>query len=120
MAEADAKAFEALINVIEHETTKNTSLDINNTTTYPTEKDVSALEWTRQKNLGAFSLQAIRSITTAMVGREPHEVGIHYLLDYIKSGGGFSSLASDDDKGAQQLFLREGRFSVVSFLPNQH
>lgn len=91
------------------ETTSNPAVDINNTGTFPTAEDVSALEWTKKKNLGDFSVHLIRSITTAMVGREPAEVGIHYLLDYIKSGGGFTSLSTDDDKGAQQMFIREGK-----------
>lgn len=97
-----------MVQAIEEETRNNPCLDINSTGEFPTEDDVSALEWTKRKNLGDFSLHVIRSITTAMVGREPSEIGIHYLLDYIKSGGGFTSLSTDDDKGAQQLFIREG------------
>lgn len=100
--------MQGLIAAIDFETQKNASLDINDTTRFPTTEDVSALEWTKRKNLGDFSQHIIRSITTAMVGREPGEVGIHYLLDYIKSGGGFTSLTTDDKGGSQQMFIREG------------
>lgn len=110
------QSFQALIDAIDFETANNPLLDINNTGTFPTENDISALEWTKQKNLGEFSLHIIRSITTAMVGREPSEVGIHYLLDYIKSGGGFISLSSDDSRGSQQLFIREGKLYALHVL----
>lgn len=124
LSEQDAESLQALINAIDLETAGNAQLDINNTGKFPTGEDVSALEWVKQRNFGEFSLQVIRSITTAMVGREPGEVGIHYLLDYIKSGGGFKSLATDDVKGAQQLFIREGElYTYICFStlwPIQH
>lgn len=111
MSSEDAKSFQGLIEAIDHEIDNNASLDINNTASFPGQNDVSALEWVKEKKLGDFSLHVIRSITTAMVGREPNEVGIHYLLDYIKSGGGFTSLTSDDEKGSQQMFIREGKLT---------
>ncbi|KAE8358731.1 hypothetical protein BDV27DRAFT_163306 [Aspergillus caelatus] len=113
LSSEDGKSMQALIEAIEYEIENNALLDINKTRSFPGKDDVSALEWVKNKKLGDFSLQVIRSITTAMVGREPHEIGIHYLLDYIKSGGGFTSLASDDDKGAQQMFIREGTSAIA-------
>lgn len=108
LPEEDAISFKKLIDKINQETTENPSVDINNTAKFPNVEDISALEWTKRLNYGPFSLHLIRSMSTAMVGREPGEVGIHYLLDYIKSGGGFTSLSTDDEHGAQQLFIREG------------
>ncbi|EJP62094.1 amine oxidase [Beauveria bassiana ARSEF 2860] len=113
LSSEDAKSFQGLVEAIDHETENNASLDINNTGSFPGQDDVSALEWVKRKKLGDFSLHVIRGITTAMVGREPNEIGIHYLLDYIKSGGGFTSLTSDDEKGSQQMFIREGTSAIA-------
>jgi monoamine oxidase len=53
------------------------------------------------------------SLCRANVGREPEEVGIHYWSDYVKSGGGLRSLVSDDEHGAQHLFIKEGTSAIA-------
>lgn len=50
----------------------------------------------------------VTHLSTALVGREPEEIGMHYLLDYIGSGGGVESLATDDEQGAQYLKIKNG------------
>lgn len=86
-------------------------IDIRNFGDFPLDQDVSFADWVAQKGLWDNAhVQAItRQMTAAMVGREPHEVGAHYLLDYIRSGYGLLSLGTDGPEGAQYLKVKQGR-----------
>lgn len=55
---------------------------------------------------------ALKFISSAIVGREPQEVGSHYFLDYLKSGGGFLSLATEGPDGAQSLKIKQGTYQI--------
>ena len=70
--------------------------------------DISCAEWVKRNKFGAYAERAIGGMSRALVGREPDEVSVHYLMDYIKSGGGFTSLTTDDEYGSQSLFIKEG------------
>lgn len=54
---------------------------------------------------------AAESLSSSLVGRMPQEVGAHYLLDYIQSGYGLESLASEGEDGAQSLLVKNGTCS---------
>ena len=72
-------------------------------------------KWLEQQ--GLWKHQAVRGfatqLTTSIVGRDPDEVGAHYFLDYIKSGDGIESLASEGKFGAQSIKIKQGRISPL-------
>lgn len=85
-------------------------VDIYNWDDFPIDQDVSFADWVAQYGFWSHPhLQGLcRGISTALVGREPEEVGAHYLLDYIKSGGGLGALMGQDTSGAQFLWIKQG------------
>ncbi|OJD19123.1 hypothetical protein AJ78_00909 [Emergomyces pasteurianus Ep9510] len=115
----DIKSVTALLDAIDWQTDFNKNLDINNTSVYPAANDVSCEEWVKRNKFGAYAEKAIGGICRAMVGREPSEVGIHYMMDYIKSGGGFKSLTTDDEGGSQSLFIKEGTSAIAHGLAGE-
>lgn len=73
--------------------------------------------WAESKGLtDLVSKAAMKFFTSAVVGRDPQEMGMHYFLDYIKSGGGFVSIATEGDAGAQSLKIKQGTFEPFSFI----
>jgi monoamine oxidase len=83
-------------------------------------EDISFSEWVFQKGLKSPFIDALSMhLTSAVVGREPSEVGVHYLLDYIKSAGGYLSIISEGEHGAQSLKIKQGKpSSFLKTLPN--
>ncbi|KFA81917.1 hypothetical protein S40288_06895 [Stachybotrys chartarum IBT 40288] len=85
---------------------------------FPAEKDVTLDQWVAQHNL--WQHQHVRTmtsgLTTALLGREPHEIGAHYFLDYVKSGQGLVSLSSEGEFGAQSLKIKQGTTSIATNL----
>jgi len=74
--------------------------------------------WAESKGLSDAVLKpAVKFFTSAVVGRDPHEIGTHYFLDYIKSGGGFISIATEGEEGAQSLKIKQGK-SVRPWIPS--
>lgn len=100
----------------QYELTENPDIDINNTTTFPQSQDLSVSDWASHHNFGPTGERAAAALCRANVGREPEEVGIHYWADYVKSVGGLQSLVSDDETGAQNLFVKEGTSAIVQGL----
>lgn len=86
------------------------AIDNRNTDDFPKEQDVTFAEWVAQKDLWNHPhIRAFCSVLTSnLVGREPDEVGAHYILDYINSGQGLISLTSEDELGAQYLMVKQG------------
>lgn len=83
--------------------------DIRKVDQFPTNLDVSMETWADGKGLSdEVGKAAIKFFTSAVVGRDPQEMGMHYFLDYIKSGGGFMSIATEGDDGAQSLKIKQG------------
>jgi monoamine oxidase len=71
--------------------------------------DTSLEKWGESKGLTDNTARdALKFFSSALVGRDPHEIGSHYLLDYVKSGGGFISLATEGPDGAQSLKIKQG------------
>ena len=84
--------------------------DIRKWDDFPADEDVSFSEWISQKGLKDPFIDALSMhLTSAVVGRDPEEVGTHYLLDYIKSAGGYGSVVSEGDLGAQSLKIKQGQ-----------
>lgn len=85
-------------------------VDIRQLDQFPAEQDVTVAEWVSQHGLwDSPVVQAFtRQLTSSLVGREPHELGAQYFLDYIKSGLGLDSLGSETPTGAQYLMVKEG------------
>lgn len=94
------------------------STDIHNFSNFPQEEDVTVTEWMTLKGLydDPMIQGLIKFLTNAWVGREPHECGIHYVLDYIKSAGGLISINSDGPDGAQELKVQEGRLPEIVYM----
>lgn len=85
-------------------------VDIHKPEGFPTKFDVSMESWAESRGLTDARGKAIlRLFTSAVVGRDPHEMSMHYFLDYIKSGGGFVSVASEGEVGAQSLKIKQGK-----------
>lgn len=86
-------------------------IDIRKFDDFPLDEDVSFEDWVTLKGLGDNEhVRAIsRQMTTAMVGREPRDVGAHYFLDYVKSGNGLISLSTEGADGAQSLKVKQGK-----------
>src|SRR5690349_18752021 len=95
----------------------NPKVDINNTTSFSESEDMSVADWVMSKGLGSFAQTAMSGICSALCGREPKEVSIHYLMDYVKSGGGFTALSTEDESGSQSMWIREGEFCPQEFYP---
>ena len=86
------------------------NIDIHKFDEFPTNLDVSVEIWADSKGLSdTGGKAAITFFTGAVVGQDASEIGIHYFLDYIKSGGGFISIASEGEEGAQSLRIKEGK-----------
>ncbi|KAH6722933.1 hypothetical protein BKA61DRAFT_663669 [Leptodontidium sp. MPI-SDFR-AT-0119] len=82
---------------------------------FPGEEDVSVLEWVGKQGIRDPFIDALAShLTTAVVGREPGEVGIHYFLDYIKSGVSYESITSEGELGAQSLKVKQDLTETTS------
>lgn len=88
-------------------------VDITNTGSFPTSSDISVEEWIQSKGYSKFTQDLMRHGVGALVGREAREVGLHYFVDYVKSGGGLQSLFSVGEDGAQSLQIRQGKYSII-------
>ncbi|KAI7769392.1 hypothetical protein LZL87_012833 [Fusarium oxysporum] len=112
------EAAEKIQKLIEALSVAAESTDIRNFKTFPHKEDVSVTEWLTAKGLYDDPLlQGLtRFLTTAWVGREPHECGIHYILDYVKSAAGLSSINADGPGGAQELKVKEGTSAIATSL----
>lgn len=85
------------------------SINIHNPTKIAASLDTSLDKWGESKGLvDETARNALKFFSSAVVGRDPHEIGSHYFLDYIKSGGGFISIASEGPDGAQSLKIKQG------------
>ena len=81
----------------------------------PASLDTSLETWGDNKGLVGETLRdTLKFFSGAVVGRDPHEIGSHYFLDYIKSGGGFLSIATEGPDGAQSLKIKQGTYPRVS------
>ncbi|UKZ68151.1 uncharacterized protein TrAtP1_009186 [Trichoderma atroviride] len=87
---------------------------------FPEAEDVTMAEWVAQKGLAdnPAVTATCRLLCSAVVGREPEEIGAHYFLDYIKSSYGYVSVVSEGDEGAQSLKIKTGTSSIVDALAN--
>ncbi|TLD20532.1 hypothetical protein PspLS_08801 [Pyricularia sp. CBS 133598] len=85
---------------------------------FPAEQDVTVTEWLAEQPFGQHPhvVDMVTHLSTALVGRGPEEVGMHYFLDYIGSGYGVFSLATDGPEGAQYLKVKNGTTSIVTSL----
>lgn len=101
-----------LLQLVEDE---QAQIDVGNPGKLNAADDMSAEEWIKAKGLTPWPASFMRNLVSSLVGREADEVGLHYILDYIKSGGGFESLASEGKWGAQSLKIKQGMSE-----PRQH
>ncbi|OQV06317.1 hypothetical protein CLAIMM_10901 [Cladophialophora immunda] len=95
-------------------------IDIHKFNEFPTNLDVSMETWSESKGLSDdLSKAAMKFFTSAVVGRDPAEIGMHYFLDYIKSGGGFISIATEGEDGAQSLKIKQGTSAIATGLADE-
>ncbi|KAM0632006.1 hypothetical protein D7B24_003933 [Verticillium nonalfalfae] len=85
-------------------------INISDWDSFPEKKDVSFADWLDSYKMWEKAhIRALsRGLSRAIVGREPEDIGAHYFLDYIKSGGGLRSLMFEDQEGAQFQWIRQG------------
>ncbi|KAF6837478.1 amine oxidase [Colletotrichum plurivorum] len=95
-------------------------IDIENFDEFPEDQDVSFADWLDQAGLwnDPDTRAAAESLTSSLVGRMPQELGARYILDYIQSGFGLMSLASEGEDGAQSLLVKNGTSSITDALAN--
>ncbi|KAI6350806.1 hypothetical protein MCOR25_010376 [Pyricularia grisea] len=93
-------------------------VDLRDFDAFSADQDVTVAEWLVEQSFGQHPhvVDMVTHLSTALVGREPEEIGMHYLLDYIGSGGGIISLSTDDEEGAQYLKVKNGTTSIVTSL----
>lgn len=72
-------------------------------------EDVSLGEYLRRHGANEGMFTVWTAWFRALTGCEPDDIGLVYMLDYIKSGGGLDSLLSDGEAGAQYLRNRHGK-----------
>jgi len=90
------------------------SINIHSPTKIAASLDTSLEKWGESKGLvDETAKKALKFLSSALVGRDPHEIGSHYFLDYVKSGGGFISIASEGPDGAQSLKVKQGMYLVL-------
>lgn len=84
------------------------SVNIKDSGSFSAESDISVESWIKQKQFTPFAADYLRAFVRGIICHEPEEVGIHYALNYIKSGGGFNSLFLEGPEGAQALKIKQG------------
>ncbi|KAL6415761.1 hypothetical protein AUP68_02328 [Ilyonectria robusta] len=83
----------------------------------PPELDISVEDWVKQScGDNELSNDLGRHLVAALVGREVGEVGIHFILDYLKSCGGVDAVGGEGELGAQSLKIRQGTSSISTSL----
>ncbi|KAH8812666.1 amine oxidase [Xylogone sp. PMI_703] len=110
---------EAIMKLIEDIETKCAVIDINNTKSFSAGEDMTVEEWLAKSSYNDSARDFLRLFIRALVGREAHECGLHYILDYIKSGGGYISLASEGEHGAQSLKVKKGTSAIADGLASE-
>jgi monoamine oxidase len=86
------------------------SIDLHDSTANTHIEDISLGEYFRRKGAdeGGYAFNFWRAWIRALTGTEPDQIGLVYMLDYIKSAGGVQSLLSDGPDGAQYMTNRRG------------
>jgi hypothetical protein len=96
-------------------------MDLRKWDDFPQEQDVSFADWAALNEVydHPYVKGVVRALSTALVGREPDEVGAQYLLDYVKAGQGMESLGMENSGGAQFLKIKQGesRATHTSYQP---
>lgn len=72
-------------------------------------QDVSLGEYLRKHGATGRMFTTWTCWFRALTGCEPDDIGLVYMLDYIKSGGGLDSLLTDGEVGAQYMRNRHGK-----------
>ncbi|KZL71752.1 amine oxidase [Colletotrichum incanum] len=85
---------------------------------FPEDEDVTLADWVAQK--GLWDKPGVRaaaeSMTSALLGRMPQEIGTHYFLDYVQSGTGLVNLSTEGEFGAQSLIIKKGTSAITDAL----
>ncbi|KAF2167150.1 hypothetical protein M409DRAFT_66199 [Zasmidium cellare ATCC 36951] len=102
-----------LLQLIEALEKAQSEIDGNNPSAASKHHDISVEDWLQTNNFSEWAKQTMRHFTAAIVGRESRDLGLHYVLDYIKSGNGYLSLASEGEDGAQSLKVKQGTSAIA-------
>lgn len=106
LGDEDMKTFEAIWASLD-EDAKN--INLYDSTANIHIQDISLGEYLRQHGANGIMSTVWTSWIRAVTGCEPDDIGLVYMLDYIKSGGGLDSLLTDGEVGAQYLRNRHGK-----------
>ena len=69
----------------------------------------------RHTTFSAHAMDNVRISTRALLGLEPREMSMLYLLRYCKSAGGLLRMRRDDEHGGQYLRLVQGKSPLRRF-----
>ena len=79
------------------------------------EEDMSVDEWLR-RHTTQWNREFIGMGVAMIVGRDAKEVGLHYMMDYLKSGVGLAHLAGEGPDTAQHLKIKQGTTAIATGL----
>ncbi|KAF2167507.1 hypothetical protein M409DRAFT_36607 [Zasmidium cellare ATCC 36951] len=79
------------------------------------EQDMTVDEWLQQ-NTTQWNREFISNGCAALVGQDAKDLGLHYVMDYMKSGGGLNHLAGEGPDTAQHLKIKQGTTAIAQGL----
>jgi len=79
------------------------------------EEDMTIDEWL-QRNTTQWNREFVGNGVAALVGGDPKEVSLHYIMDYMKSGGGLEHLTGEGPDTAQHLKIKQGTTAIAEGL----
>ncbi|KEF62883.1 uncharacterized protein A1O9_00857 [Exophiala aquamarina CBS 119918] len=109
LSEEEASVFQKIYASLDEDAKK---IDLYDSTANVHIEDVSLGEYLRRHGAKDRMFSVWTAWFRALTGCEPDDIGLVYMLDYIKSGGGLSSLLSDGEGGAQYLRNRHGNQTI--------
>lgn len=106
LGEEETKMFEKVWASLDEDAKK---INIYDSTANVHIEDISLGEYLRRLGAHGVMFSVWTAWFRALTGCEPDDIGLVYILDYIKSGGGMESLLTDGETGAQYLRNRHGK-----------
>lgn len=87
-----------------------TKIDLDKPSSSPEELDLSVIDWVKSKTGdNPLAVGFATHLVAALVGRDVEEVGMQFIVDYLKSCGGVIAVGGEGKYGAQSLKLKKGK-----------
>ncbi|KAF7554948.1 hypothetical protein G7Z17_g2575 [Cylindrodendrum hubeiense] len=84
----------------------------------PNIPDISFEEFLRRNEVTGIAYGLMRWFSTGLFGVEPREIGMHYVLDMLRQGHGWTSISTDDENGAQFIKFKRGTTALCEAMAN--